>query len=81
MEGLTFSLVTLVIGITILLVSRSFDTFEDEDEKWKDESWMGQGIFGPPGYRRATGILLGVVLIIFGVVGIFATLLSMIKVM
>ena len=65
----------LVVGIFILMVSRTLGTFEDEDEKWKDASSFRQMIYGPAGYYRAVGTIFGVVLIIVGLVYVIANLL------
>ena len=73
-RNMVFYFGILVVGVLVLLFSRSLGTYEDEEEKWKEEFWFRELIFGPPGYPKATGIILGVLLIIIGLAGAISVL-------
>jgi hypothetical protein len=68
-----FYLGIAVVGTIVLLFSRTLNTAEED--KWKGEFWFRELILGPPGYYRATGVIMGVLLIIIGVIGFLGTLL------
>jgi hypothetical protein len=62
-----FFLGMFLLGIISLLFSSTLNTVEED--KWKDGVWFREMTYGPPGYRRATAALSGIILIIVGVVG------------
>ncbi|MEO6049856.1 MAG: hypothetical protein ABIP78_00800 [Pyrinomonadaceae bacterium] len=62
-----------IVGILIFMFSRTLN--KAEEKKWKEETWFREWIYGPPGYFRAMGILMGFLLTVIGVIGLFGTLL------
>jgi hypothetical protein len=69
---LLFTLGISIVGVIALLLSRSMNTIEEDEQR--GDNWIREMLSGPPGYRRAGMALLGIILIIFGAVGVFRLL-------
>jgi hypothetical protein len=69
---LFLSLGSLVVGIIALLLSRRMNTIVEDEEK--SGHWFHELLYGPPGYRRASTAMMGIILIILGAVVAFTLL-------
>jgi hypothetical protein len=67
-----FSFIT-VAGIAAVMIGRTLKAYDDE--KWKGEYWWREVMYGPTGYRRASVIGLGFVLVVVGAIGVVSSLL------
>lgn len=63
----------LIVGLIVLMFSRTLDAYTEEESE--QESQFNELFYGPPGYYRAVGMIFGVVMMIFGVIGLFRFLL------
>jgi hypothetical protein len=71
-ETLTLFLTLSLLGIFVLLFSRTLNT--SKDEKWKEGFWFREALYGPPGYTRTVVTMLGVISLVVGVIGVFVVL-------
>ena len=69
---LFLSVGSLVVGIIALLLSRRMNTIVEDEEN--GGRWFHEVLYGPPGYRRASTAMIGIILIIFGAVVAFTLL-------
>ena len=67
-QPITLSIIILLLGIVLLFVGRTMKTHAEEE--WKAESWWREAIYGPPGYYRASSIILGIVFMVTGGLGV-----------
>src|SRR5688572_9044734 len=59
---LIFFSCVIVVGIAAILIGRTMNTHAEEE--WKGEYWWREFIMGPPGYHRASMIVVGFVFIL-----------------
>ena len=67
-QPITLSIIILILGIVHFLVGRTMKTHAEEE--WKEEYWWRELIYGPPGYYRASSIVLGIVFMVTGGIGV-----------
>jgi len=61
-----------VVGIAGIVIGRTMNTHTEEE--WKGEYWWRESILGPPGYHRASVIVVGFALILVGGIGVLYSL-------
>ena len=61
-----------IVGTIVLMFSRTLNA--SEEDRGNEERWFREMLYGPPGYSRAVVVILGVILIIVGVIGVFRVL-------
>lgn len=64
----------LVGGGLLYMFSRTFAT--KDEEKWKEEYWFWEMLYGPPGHYRAATALLGLISMVVGLGCFFWLLLA-----
>ena len=73
-KSVAFFVTLSIVGVVLVYVGRALPRHDDEEWKW--DFWTHEFVSGPPGYQRASVIVLGSVLIFAGVIGIIITFVS-----
>lgn len=63
-------------GVMLLMHGRTVPTWQEEEKEGRDNSFLHEFLYGPPGYGRVRAIGGGIVLTAGGVVGLIVSIIA-----